>query len=347
MNVYKKCFIAVLGILAVLLSACSLPEAEGPIFASAPHKNEKGYTEFYPAQQFVDLTRLPAGSTLVTSITDDVGDDNGPGGSMSYPITWGFGKSGTGAALHLNDVHNVVVSVDSDNIYFDIAMANITMINEWEDDDDSSLLTFDHLFVGIYLYKGTTGGAVSELVTYAPNDGEDNSLKITCGGSGYDYTIQANGQGGFVGQATGTAKGNVTKLAATKAQLLDNDSGVDSGSVGGLFHSSVVRITVPRTSTSGSQWLVAGNWRFIMVTHDWEDYGQEASIPGGNGHVRQVTATGGVWNYGGFDQSSQSYPRVMDMVGAGPIATNQAATLDSTSASIDGTSWITINISVP
>jgi glucodextranase-like protein len=344
MNFYKKSILAILGILVIAVSACSLPEADGPIYASAPHKNEKGFTEFYPTQQFVDMARL-GGTSIVTSITDDVGDDNGAGGNTVYPLTWGFGLSGTGAGLHLNDVHNVVVSVDDDNIYFDIAMANITMINEWEDPDDSSLLNFDHLFVAIYLFKGAgAGGAVTELVTYAPNDGADNKLNIACGGFGYDYTIQAVGNGGIVGKALTSAKGGVTKLNSTKSKLLDNNSSIDSASVGGLFYSALIRITVPRKDTSGTEWLTAGSWRFVMVTQDWEDYGQEASIPGSNGHCRQVKTSAGVWNFGGFDQSSTTYTPIMDMVGAGAIATNQANLLDTTTAAISGTDWINVTI---
>ncbi len=233
-----------------------------------------------------DTSLVIQGSKLLT-VEDPNGDDNGAG-NLTYPSA--FKKQ-------VLDLNEVVVSADSTNLYFYIAMANRYYVTPA---DALKSAGFRYAFIGIFLGKASASPTQTNFGVIAPADSSHSAYSenyepgFYASGVDVQYAITVLGQttpniGTFLdiqNWKDGSASSATVLYTLTTNDLIRTAAGFPNTS-------PVFAFKVPRGSA-----LTAGDWKLMMYTYGWEDYGLTTCYPGNNGYLRTITGFSAQWNFG-------------------------------------------------
>ncbi len=307
--------------LVYMLGGCNLLLTEvdlnkqpkwGNFIRSGEEPSKTDYTNY----QYVTITNIQG--NVLLNINDPQGDDNGTG-ELVYPFNYWKG---------ILDMHQVIISADSNYIYFYIALQNKDFGGiEVARNNGGWLFTA----VFIFLAKQTNNASNTNIIVYSPNDGTGS------GGGTYGllnprlftkdmdvvYGIGVLGSTtpmiGAIWDVSNVLSGPLDSKNKNLTNIFTNDvirvpldynAYLKTGDPS-LF-STTVAFRVPRVGALSN----SGTWSVIMFTFGWEDYGESYTYPGNNGHLREIFKYPGVYDFGGGDRK-EFIPRVADLLTTG------------------------------
>jgi hypothetical protein len=286
-----------LGLLVSFVSGC-WSEPVGHIYEKGLREEEdpgsKGDTNY----QLMVSNFVTIEGTELLRVLDPDGDDKGDG-TLRFP---------TSAIDGVFDIHEVVVSADSSNVYFYFAMQERNYGSPSQAAEN--VAGFRQLFLGVVFANAVTNDGNPKIQFYSPGDGKQDHLDtlVSIADTDMDYGIGMVGTtsnyGGYFFDAWETASPTasirtVSNIAPGKVTRTSYDylSGI----------STVFAFSVPRGTS-----LTSGTWKLFMFAYNWEDYGLTDCYPGNNGHLRENTgATPTGYSFG---STSGTFIRMADIV---------------------------------
>lgn len=196
------------------------------------------------------------------------------------------------------DIHEVVVSADDDYVYVYVAMQERYYRNAYLAELESAAGFYQPL-IAIFFADASTGNGGTWLDLYSPEDGTPAQLYTLLGTTGIDVDYGAAVVGmtfpnaGTVFDAYNSSAPGRPRTGPNLATISTNeiistpmDYNVINPSESTI--STVFAFKVARSDGS-TEFLTSGNWKFFVMTYNWEDYGLEDCYPGNNGHLRENT----------------------------------------------------------
>ncbi|NPV01614.1 MAG: hypothetical protein HPY53_09565 [Brevinematales bacterium] len=233
--------------------------------------------------------------TVLATINDADGDYKGDG-TLRMPPAILFPD--------VFDIHQVIITADSTNVYFYIAFQDRYYSSP--DDATNSVAGFFNMFVGIQIGQAGDMTGNPNIQFFAPIDGTQDQLdtKVNATGFTFKYGI------GLIGNTPTDTAFSQPEIPGTLFDAFGN-----SGSIGDIktgpnltnVQSIFTPYEYPNTCTTfvvvvpRGTWLTAGEWRILIFSWNWQDYGHNDHLeyPGFNGHLRENS--GGIpvsWQFG-------------------------------------------------
>lgn len=301
-----------------LVVSCALPDGYdyGSQLRYLEDPGNPDYTNF---QTVTGVTNLVIQGTQLLSIDDPVGDTYG-NGELRWPPFY--------RVTNVLDLNQVIVSADSNYIYFYVAMLNRDYQNPELALEGAG---FRWLMLGGFLGQVDASPAQPDAELYSPeDDGNYSSQYWMATGLSITNVNLVYGFGLF-GKAS-PVMGAMWDMSFARTDVL-------GGNVVDITTNDLVRTPViyPDVSTvlafrlarmtNGVSILPGGTWKLMLYTYGWEDYGRADAYPGKNGLLRQtVLGDGREYQFGRGTNTVGGLARVADYLA--PTKTQQVTVLN-------------------
>jgi len=235
--------------------------------------------------------------TVLIDVLDPMGDDKGAG-NLQYPKNYEEGTL---------DMHEVIVSADSNYVYIYTALLNRVYNSKSTADQSAGFLRV--LLCAYFGKEGDTEG-LTNFGTYSPADGSHAKLMAYLSPGFFTSNVAVKYTAAYIGSTTPylgaltdnrfsatTSNQALISLISTN-ELIRTSYDVMNGV------STVFAVKIPRGNV-----LTSGKWKFIMITYGWEDYGLPTCYPGNNGYFRDIIGYAGSWAFGAGGSPKIPYTR--------------------------------------
>jgi len=260
----------------------------------------------------IDNTSIPIQGTIVLLVNDPDGDDNGAG-TITYPSNCSPG---------IFDIHQFVISADSDYLYFYVAMKARSC---FQVSNNQNATGFYGLFLGTYFGKLQYPASTNEsyLGTTSPNDGVtwnqrsmlSPGLRTTNVSIQYSACVFGSGSPN-IGVVTASTN-FFTQTTDGYNMLITTNDILSTGNNSTIYAWRIAR---------GTQ-FTSGDWLFTAFSFSWEDYGVVKCCPGVEGYLSPIEPTSEPGAFGCGSQYIHTFPLCVDIISTNG---NQNTLLDST-----------------
>ncbi len=227
---------------------------------------------------------------LYTSLSDPFDDE-----MLLYPTNYTY-VDGVGDIRHL-DVYTLTNQLSS-RLRFEVTMEE--MVNSW-----SGTHGFDHTCIIIYMQKPSSSSTTTKFWSFSRDWRSELFYDAV---SGWDYCVVASGNGAAIYGPDST----------NKIQAIDHGGNVNTKKIWIEIQDSVLGVSDGDYS----------DYRFVLFTYDWEDWGYGQITPenpntlvnGFFGTYRMIAQTNTLseWNYQALDLNWDSETLILDMLGTSP-----------------------------